>query len=66
MQNLCGDPKVHFMNHIESGRRLINNKPQRCTTCDGFGYLGNPPNALKYNQKFITCELCNGTGKREL
>ncbi len=56
MENLCGKPMEHYQKHLESGRRLIDNKPQRCTICDGFGYRTN-------GACIEQCHKCGGTGK---
>ncbi len=65
MQNLCGDPKEHFKKHCLSKRRLVNNKPQRCGICDGYGYLvmRRLDRELMVEATYTICQPCNGTGK---
>lgn len=61
LQNLCGKPLEHFRKHVESGRRLIDNKPQRCGRCDGFGHkvIGKSGDRTLVR----SCHECGGTGK---
>lgn len=75
MPNLCGDPIQHFIEHIQSGRRLIDNKPQRCTNCNGYGFprpvdidirRANSELIRSYyvdGTRLNVCTDCNGTGK---